>query len=180
MMKTRLISPVYQLASDPNCPEYTLTYGEENSYYWKWGGSNFEAQININGETVYRNSDITATTKLFEDNKEWFKVLNKISKDTADEVRSYNLNCFLVNPNYDFRLDDKNELKLRLTLKVTLRNNVAGNKILLISVWDYDDCSIFYIKPGADNTSQDVDNHLTKQHVEDLNLVDLICKLVEL
>ena len=86
----------------------------------------------------------------------------------------------MVTPIYDFRLDDKNELKLRLTLKVTLRSNVTRNKILLISVWDYDDCSIFYIKPGADNTSQDVDNHLTKQHVEDLNLVDLICKLVEL
>lgn len=178
MKKTRLISNVYQLSSDPSCPEYTLTYSD-GSEYRRWCNE-FETQININGETVYRNSDITATTKLFDDNKEWFKVLNKISKDAADEVRSYDLNCFLVNPKYDFRLDDKNELKLRLTLKVTLCSNITGNKILLISVWDYDDCSIFYIKPRADNTSQDVDNHLIKQHVEDLNLVDLICKLVEL
>lgn len=37
MKKTRLNAPVYQLASDPNCPEYTLTYGEDDSYYWKWG-----------------------------------------------------------------------------------------------------------------------------------------------
>lgn len=178
MMKTRSISNVYQLASDPSCPEYTLTYSD-GSEYWRWCNE-FETQININGETVYRNSDITATTKLFDDNKEWFKVLNKISKDAADEVRSYDLNCFLVTPRYDFRLDDRNELKLRLTLKVILRSNITGDKILLISVWDYDDCSIFYIKPGADNTSQDVDNHLIKQRVEDLNLVDLICKLVEL
>ena len=79
--------PTYQLASDPNYPEYTLTY-REGSSYWDWD-SRFEVQININGETVHRNSDITATTKLYEDNKEWFKVLNKISRSKLFFGNSY-------------------------------------------------------------------------------------------
>lgn len=176
----RTIPPVlYQLASDPNCPEYTLTYSEGGGEFWKWGCNEFESQININGSTIFSNSDMAATAQLFEDNKEWFKVLDKISKDAADEVKSYDLNCFLVVPVYEFRLDDKNEYKLRLNLKVTLRSKITGDKILLISIWDYDDCSIFFIKP-VDYTSNEVDSYMTKQHVKDLNLVDLICKLVEL